>query len=168
VVVRVAGSDVGRLDYRGIAWANGLQLKGLVGTPYVTGLSTAAGHLVSNNGSPDTPDHLFYYGNNLNYGTDVANAQWRLVWRLDESGPSVLAVADTSGNLAIRGALTVAGTNDANSAPTVGPSVSSGAFDPEGTVTAPAGSMFMRTNGGVGTSLYVKESGSGFNGWAAK
>lgn len=38
---------------------------------------------------------------------------------------------------------------------------------PEGVVTAPIASMFFRLDGGAGTTLYVKESGTGNTGWAA-
>lgn len=44
----------------------------------------------------------------------------------------------------------------------------SGAGTPEGVVTAAVGSLFTRTNGGAGTTLYVKESGTGNTGWVAK
>lgn len=44
----------------------------------------------------------------------------------------------------------------------------SGSGTPEGVVTAPVGSLFSRTDGGSGTSLYVKESGTGNTGWVAK
>jgi hypothetical protein len=43
-----------------------------------------------------------------------------------------------------------------------------GTGTPEGAVTAPVGSLFTRTNGGAGTTLYIKESGSGNTGWVAK
>lgn len=43
-----------------------------------------------------------------------------------------------------------------------------GAGTPEGAVTAPVGSTYQRTDGGAGTSFYVKESGSGNTGWVAK
>lgn len=43
-----------------------------------------------------------------------------------------------------------------------------GAGTPEGVVTAPVGSTYQRTDGGAGTSFYVKESGTGNNGWVAK
>lgn len=43
-----------------------------------------------------------------------------------------------------------------------------GAGTPEGAVTAPVGSLFTRTDGGAGTTLYVKESGAGNTGWVAK
>ena len=46
--------------------------------------------------------------------------------------------------------------------------VLTGAGTPERAVTAPVGSMFLRTDGGAGTTLYVKESGAGNTGWAAK
>lgn len=44
----------------------------------------------------------------------------------------------------------------------------SGAGSPEGVVTAPIGSLYSRTDGGVLTSLYVKQSGTGNTGWAGK
>ncbi len=42
----------------------------------------------------------------------------------------------------------------------------SGSGTPEGAVTADVGSVYHRTDGGSGTSLYVKEIGSGNTGWA--
>jgi hypothetical protein len=48
------------------------------------------------------------------------------------------------------------------------PTLSSGAGTPEGAVTAPIGSIFMRTDGGAATSFYVKESGTGNTGWVGK
>ena len=43
-----------------------------------------------------------------------------------------------------------------------------GSGTPEGAVSAPVGSLFLRTDGGAGTSLYVKETGSGNTGWVGK
>ena len=43
-----------------------------------------------------------------------------------------------------------------------------GSGTPEAAVTAPIGSIFSRTDGGTGTSFYVKESGTGNTGWVAK
>jgi len=43
-----------------------------------------------------------------------------------------------------------------------------GTGSPEGSVTADVGSFYMRTDGGAGTSFYVKESGTGNTGWVAK
>jgi len=39
---------------------------------------------------------------------------------------------------------------------------------PESVVTAGIGSLFLRTDGGASTTLYVKESGTGDAGWVAK
>ena len=42
-----------------------------------------------------------------------------------------------------------------------GPSISAGSGDPEGSVTAEPGSIYLRTTG----TFYIKESGSGDTGW---
>lgn len=39
---------------------------------------------------------------------------------------------------------------------------------PEGVHAAPVGTLYVRTDGGTGTTLYVKESGTGNTGWVAK
>jgi len=44
----------------------------------------------------------------------------------------------------------------------------SGTGSPEGVVTAVVGSMYTDITGGAGTTLYVKESGTGNTGWVAK
>ena len=43
-----------------------------------------------------------------------------------------------------------------------------GSGTPENIVTAKVGSIYLRTDGGSGSSFYVKESGSGANGWVGK
>ena len=55
-----------------------------------------------------------------------------------------------------------------NNASGAGGSIMTGSGTPEGAVSATVGSLFMRTDGGTGTSLYVKESGTGNTGWVAK
>jgi hypothetical protein len=49
-----------------------------------------------------------------------------------------------------------------------GPTINVGSGTPESAVTADVGSTFHRTDGGAGTSFYVKESGTGNTGWVAK
>ena len=50
-----------------------------------------------------------------------------------------------------------------------GDSVRGGAGSPQGVVTADPGTLYLRSDGGPGTTLYVKESGVGTNtGWVAK
>lgn len=46
--------------------------------------------------------------------------------------------------------------------------LTSGTGTPEGAVTAPVGSVYLRTDGGASTTLYVKQSGAGNTGWVAK
>ena len=44
-----------------------------------------------------------------------------------------------------------------------------GEGSPEGVVTANRGCLYLRTDGGAGTTFYAKETGDGTNtGWAAK
>lgn len=43
----------------------------------------------------------------------------------------------------------------------------SGTGSPEAVVTANIGSLYSRLDGGAGTTLYVKESGTGNTGWSA-
>lgn len=47
-----------------------------------------------------------------------------------------------------------------------GPKITIGAGAPA--VAAPVGSLYLRTDGGAGSTLYVKESGTGTSGWVAK
>ena len=51
---------------------------------------------------------------------------------------------------------------------TAGPKLCAGSGTPESAVIAPIGSMYMRSDGGAGTSMYVKESGTGNTGWVGK
>jgi hypothetical protein len=41
-----------------------------------------------------------------------------------------------------------------------------GTGSPEGVVAAPVGSRYVRTDGGVGTAIYIKETGTGNTGWS--
>lgn len=43
-----------------------------------------------------------------------------------------------------------------------------GTGTPEGAQAAAAGSLFLRLDGGAGTTLYLKESGTGTSGWVAR
>ncbi len=46
--------------------------------------------------------------------------------------------------------------------------VLSGAGSPASVVTAVVGTLYLRTDGGANTTLYIKESGAGNTGWVAK
>lgn len=72
-------------------------------------------------------------------------------------------------NTTIGGLLTyVANTLQAGLAAIGGQTITWGAGTPEGAITAPVASLYLRTNGGASTTLYVKETGSGNTGWVAK
>ncbi len=45
--------------------------------------------------------------------------------------------------------------------------VYNGYGSPEGVIVAGIGSIYMRKDGGSGTSVYAKESGTGASGWSA-
>lgn len=49
-----------------------------------------------------------------------------------------------------------------------GDAIMQGAGAPEGIVPGPPGTLFLRTDGGTGTTMYVKETGVGGTGWVAK
>lgn len=46
--------------------------------------------------------------------------------------------------------------------------ITHGVGTPEGAITAPVGSHYLREDGGAGTTFYVKESGTGNTGWVGK
>jgi hypothetical protein len=58
--------------------------------------------------------------------------------------------------------------DDSNFAPVQSLYIRFGSGSPEGVVTAPTGATYHRTDGGSGSSYYVKESGAGANGWVGK
>jgi len=98
---------------------------------------------------------------------------FRLVGNSASDGPSLSAQgADTDVPIRIssKGASPVVFTNTAGLrlVSATGVRWLSGSGTPEGAVTAPVGSLYSRTDGGAGTSFYVKESGTGNTGWVAK
>lgn len=48
------------------------------------------------------------------------------------------------------------------------PRILQGSGSPEGVESAPRGSLYLRNDGGAGTSIYIKESGTGNTGWVGK
>lgn len=80
-----------------------------------------------------------------------------------------ILVDNTNGRLKIRGlnGVRLADTGDL----TVGnglAQVFSGTGSPQSVVTATVGALYLRVDGGAGTCLYIKESGTGSTGWVAK
>lgn len=77
--------------------------------------------------------------------------------------PALVATAQDATHAAVR---TIGGFIEVNASG--GPKILAGAGTPEAAITAPIGSLYLRTDGGAGTSHYVKESGAGNTGWVAK
>lgn len=89
-------------------------------------------------------------------------------WMIDANG-TLRPVTDNARDIGYNGGrvkdLHIAGKIYNNVAQTVFVMVGSGS--PEGVVTASPGAEYRRTDGGVGTTLYIKESGTGNTGWVA-
>jgi len=75
---------------------------------------------------------------------------------------------DTSNNVTVSAGNLIIGTAGKGISLPGSVTWTSGSGSPEGVVTAPVGSLYSRTDGGVLTSLYVKQSGTGNTGWAGK
>lgn len=87
-------------------------------------------------------------------GNSIANVQDGI--KFDAPAPVVATVAGNS-FASVRGAHLLGWPGDV-----------AGAGSPEAAVAAPPGSTYRRTDGGAGTCLYVKETGTGNTGWVAK
>lgn len=87
--------------------------------------------------------------------SELTMATARLLGRTTASTGAVEEISVGSGLSLSGGSLTLS-------------NVRSGTGSPEAVVTAPVGTLFLRTDGGAGTTLYVKESGTGNTGWIAK
>ena len=89
-------------------------------------------------------------------------------WMVDANG-TFRPVTDNARDIGYNGGrvkdLHIAGKVYNNVAQTVFVMVGTGS--PEGVVTASPGAEYRRTDGGVGTTLYIKESGTGNTGWVA-
>lgn len=74
-----------------------------IGSNSWTKTSLGAGEIALDNGAVDSPGILFYYANNKNWGIDTyyngANQILRFVTDLNETGGTIRAYVDTSGNM---------------------------------------------------------------------
>lgn len=111
-----------------------------------------------------------YKGNNVLLASGVGRTSLHLkggisgatnIGWTDSSGATTNRLIDDCAQLEVRPVSWVEAT-------TSGPSIMSGTGTPEGARTAPVGSIYMRSDGGASTTLYVKQSGTGNTGWVAK
>jgi hypothetical protein len=140
-----------------------------IGRTVGTGAINATGAITLNNsiplnwknGSGTTRNVMQVFGNDLYIdsedGAQILRTGGYERLRLDLTGNATVS----TGNLVI-------GTAGKSFVLPGGISWTSGAGSPEGVVTAPVGSLYSRSDGGLMTSLYVKESGSGNTGWVNK
>jgi hypothetical protein len=128
----------------------------LAGAGFLLGWS-GRGHFVA------PSDGVFTLRNNA--GTDFTRLQF------GGTTSAFPAIKRSSDSLHMRNADDTAFCNVTMNALLLGTSgayIAAGANTPEGATAAPVGSLYLRTNGGASTTLYVKESGSGNTGWVAK
>jgi hypothetical protein len=84
-------------------------------------------------------------------------------------GDAQLSSASWRGaGLRLRDTASIVWTSTSTAAGTDRNFIRGGAGSPEGVVTANVGSLWLRTDGGASTTIYVKESGTGNTGWIAK
>lgn len=105
-----------------------------------------------------TPDKTIGIGD----GTDefaISVQSDRLAFWNDASTPAVIGTLDSVGVLRLRNDIVIDSTNNVR--------IITGTATPEGAVIAGVGSTFHRRNGSSGTTLYIKESGTGNTGWVA-
>lgn len=107
----------------------------------------------------DDADRNIQIGGDVTFGSEFTTlGAFPIVLTATDSTALTLPTAGTvpsfvSGRMAVSGTAAV---------------ILAGNGAPTGSVVAPVGSLYMRTNGGANTTLYVKESGSDENGWVAK
>lgn len=152
---RLAGSTDGTLTFKNSAGTNSVNL--------VAGAS----NLLTTNGAIKSGSY-FDANNTAFVGTSVSLANnVPLNWSSTAaySGSKDIGLArNSAGVLGVTDGSTGAGKLQFGT----GPTISSGTGTPEGAVTASVGSIFLRTDGGASTTLYVKESGAGNTGWVGK
>jgi hypothetical protein len=125
--------------------------------------------------TPDLPRLDSYNSNGYRFVSDNSGAGIQVVpqggvnagFAVTDNGGAAERVfmrwtGSSDGIIGALGSLTI----QMSSSPNV--TITTGAGTPEAVVTASRGSIFLRNDGGAGTTLYVKESGTGNTGWVAK
>lgn len=132
------------------------RIGGTIGSNFDVMLSATAGTVVTNSGaSPSDAGRI-----TIDAATTIIGGGWATI--TNEDTESLIAVGVTAGVVQLKkvGGMVRYGAG--------GPEIRSGTATPESAVTAPVGSLFLRSDGGTSTALYVKETGSGNTGWVAK
>jgi hypothetical protein len=134
------------------------------------GLSNEAPYFYSDDATGSTTNGFTFERSNRAASGNAGIVTWKFsgseMARLTTSGSLALGTNAPVAKLHVVGDCVITSSLWLNDTKTVGLLVGTGS--PEGAVTASVGSTFSRTDGGAGTSFYVKESGSGNTGWIAK
>jgi hypothetical protein len=166
-------SSTASISAPGVAnWAGTLGLFGSSGGLLVTlatnniNLSGAATFTFGGSSGPA----LIYDANHILAQRNGTNAQTFRIYETDSgANDEYLEISAAAGTNLIRPQATGTGTASVvRYHTTTAVFFTSGTGSPESVVTAPVGSMYTDTTGGAGTTLYVKESGTGSTGWVAK
>jgi len=100
--------------------------------------------------------------------TVANNAAAALASHVAAADPHPVYLTQTEGDARYRQQSISITYSEITSKPAVLALLYSGTGSPETVVTAGVGSLYLRTDGGSGTTLYIKESGSGNTGWIGK
>ena len=167
------GQNIGRSSNAGVSTAYGIDIQAVttaVDNMLVQGnqITAAAGsfaagvRLLVNGSNVVNVGVMSNTGTQIDYGIEFDDAgagafTGQIMWAANNFDS---AVGDYH-NTGAAAVIPVIGLN----AGTFGPQLFSGAGSPEGVVTARVGSIFLRSDGGPGTVVYYKESGTGSTGW---
>jgi hypothetical protein len=97
-------------------------------------------------------------------GVSTANVVARMFRSTNTTGSKSFIIHTGNGSASIAFQIVDGEINRLNGAVVT---ITAGSGSPEGVKTATVGSIYLRTNGGSSTTLYVKESGTGNTGWKA-
>lgn len=131
----------------------------------------------------DVGDLVFYTSSDAG-NTVGSTITWAEKFRITKAGQVQVPVTGSTGGLLVggdtnlyRGGADLLTTDDALWVKKAGRALAlgtsgqieyfTGTGTPEGSVTASVGAIYNRSDGGAGTTLYVKESGTGNTGWVA-
>ncbi len=130
-------------------------------------LSTKAVVLYTGNNATSalTISQMQFSGNTVSKGSTSATADPLLMYN---DGFGAITKFDHSNNIYASGVAANPLYNMTPSLITNGSNSFRGTGTPEGVVTASIGAMYLRTDGGATTTLYIKTSGTGNIGWTAK
>jgi hypothetical protein len=142
----------------GTSWTNGTTAGTMLGVNAASGFTGNLLDLQTNNTRAFAVDRV----GQVTFLTQISGPSYH------ESAGNSFYANSAAGGVATKNTGFFGFSSDGTAFGTLGPRIRAGAGSPEGAITAPVGSLYLRTDGGANTTLYVKESGAGNTGWVAK